>query len=323
MIARITKIAALFLVFIAVAGACAYFTLTFLIKSEDSVIVPDFIGKDVVYVLEYLTELGLNTKVKGSEYSTDVPKNHVIFQEPEPGAEIKKDRDVRIIISKGAKTVLMPNLTGLSFLQAQIIFEENDLCQGQQSRAFNRDLERETIISQSPLPGDSVQRGKCVDLLVSLGQRPNAYKMPELAGFSLEDAILLIEKFDLPLGEVKSLYDKNMPPNTVVNQHPLAGYRVEEGKRVNLVINRKQRKKDQEYLSGEQKRNIFTYRLDNGFLRRHIRVELKSNGFSSDLFDGFLKPGEEIWLLIPTNKEATVLLYEDDRLIQTQVYDVW
>jgi len=323
MITRIAKITALCLAFIVVAGISAYFTLTFLIKSEDTVIVPDFIGKDVVYVLEYLTGLGLNTKVKGSEYSLNVPKNHVIFQQPEPGAEIKKGRDVRIIISKGAQTILMPNLTGLSFLQARIIFEENDLCQGAQSRTFSRSIEIDRIISQSPLPGARVQREDCVNLLVSSGQRPVAYKMPELAGLSIEDAVLLIEKFDLPLGEIKSVFHESKHRNTVVSQEPLAGYRVDEGIRVNLVINRRPSKKDQEYLPGEQRRNLFTYRLNNGFLRRHIRVELKSKGFSSDLFDEFIKPGQEIWLLIPTNNEATVLLYEDDTLIQTQIYDVW
>jgi len=321
MIKRIAKITALCVAFIVVAGISAYLTLTFLIKSEDTVIVPDFIGKDVVYVLEYLTGLGLNTKVKGSEYSLNVPKNHVIFQQPEPGSEIKKGRDVRIIISKGAKTILMPNLAGLSLLQARIIFEENDLCQGEQSRTFSRNVENDRILSQSPLPGDRVQRGDCVNLLVSSGQRPMAYKMPELAGLSIEDAVLLIEKFDLLLGEIKSVFYENKPRNTVSSQKPLAGYRVDEGIRVNLVINRRPPKKDQEVLPGEQRRNLFTYRLNNGFLRRHIRVELKSNGFSSDLFDEFIKPGQEIWLLIPTNNEATVLLYEDDTLIQTQVYD--
>ena len=133
----------------------------------------------------------------------------------------------------------------------------------------------------------------------------------------------MIEKFDLSLGEIRSVFYENKPRNTVISQEPLAGYRVDKGIRVHLVINRKPSKKDQKYLPGEQRRNLFTYRLNNGFLRRHIRVELKSNGFSSDLFDEFIKPGQEIWLLIPTNNEATVLLYEDDMLIQTQIYDVW
>ena len=103
MITRIAKITALGLTFIVVAGISAYLMLSFLIKSEDTVIVPDFIGKDVVYVLEYLTGLGLNTKVKGSEYSLNVPKNHVIFQQPEPGAEIKKGRDVTLLYPKVPK----------------------------------------------------------------------------------------------------------------------------------------------------------------------------------------------------------------------------
>ena len=78
MIGRILKIAVFCVVFAILAGISAYFTLSLVIKSEDTVIVPDFIGKDVVYVLEYLTELGLNTKVKGSQYSLDMPKHHVI-----------------------------------------------------------------------------------------------------------------------------------------------------------------------------------------------------------------------------------------------------
>jgi len=323
MIARIAKIAAVCLAFILVAGITAYFTITFLIKSEDTVIVPDFIGKDVVYVLEYLTDLGLNTKVRGSEYSPEIPKNHVIYQEPEPGAEIKKGRDVRIIISKGAQTVLMPNLIGLSFSQARIILEENGLCPGNQSDIYDRNIEKEGVIAQTPWPATKVQRGTCVDLLVSLGKFGNAYKMPDLDGLTLENAILLIEKFDLPLGEIKSQYFKSRPRNTVVSQKPLAGYRVTEGSPVNLVINRRPRKKDQEYEPDEKAPNIFTYRLNNGFLRRHIRVELKSNGFTHDLFDEFMKPGEEIWLLIPTNNEATLLIYEDDQLIGTHVYNIW
>ena len=74
MIRRILKIAAFGAAFIVIAGVSAYFTLSLVIKSEDTVIVPNFVGKDVVYVLEYLTELGLNTKVKGSHYSSEFPK---------------------------------------------------------------------------------------------------------------------------------------------------------------------------------------------------------------------------------------------------------
>ncbi len=72
-ILRIGKIAAFLISLVLVVIASAYLTLTLIIKSEDTVVVPNLNGKDVVYALEILTNLGLNTKVKGSEYSAGAP----------------------------------------------------------------------------------------------------------------------------------------------------------------------------------------------------------------------------------------------------------
>ena len=148
MITKLVKIAVLFIGFLVIAGASAYLTLTFIIKSEDTVIVPDLVGKDVVTALERLTDLQLNTKVNGSEYSRQFPKNHVIYQEPDPGSEIKKDRDIRIIISKGPKNILMPNLISLSERQARMIMEENSISQGYLTRTYFNAVEKDNIIER-------------------------------------------------------------------------------------------------------------------------------------------------------------------------------
>jgi len=66
-ISKIVKTGALVFLFILVVGASAYLTLTLIVKSEDTVVVPRLVGKEVVYVLELLTDLELNTKVEGSE----------------------------------------------------------------------------------------------------------------------------------------------------------------------------------------------------------------------------------------------------------------
>ncbi len=321
MISRILKIAVLFFLFVLVVGAGAYFTLTLIIKSEDTVVVPDLSGKNVVYVLELLTDLGLNTKVKGSEYNADVPENNVIFQEPEPGAEIKKGRDVRIVISKGAKSILMPNLKGLFVRQARIILEENSLRRGEISGTYSNSIKKDEIIAQFPFQGTMITRGECVNLLVSVGIRPRAYKMPDLLGLSLSSAITMIESIDLVLGEIKTHFYKDKPINTVVAQELLFGYRVTQGSTVNIVINRKPVGKGHNYLNESQGGSLFRHRIEDGFLKRHIRVRLNSFGVSIDLFDGFMKPGEEIWLLIPRRNNSTVFLYEDGELIKTLVYD--
>jgi len=117
---RFFKIGAFFSLFGIIVAVAAYATLKLIVKSEDVVIVPDLVGKDVVYSLELLTDLGLNTKVSAYEYNADIPKNHVTYQEPGPGAEIKKDRDVRIVVSNGPQTVVVPNLIGIDVHKANI-----------------------------------------------------------------------------------------------------------------------------------------------------------------------------------------------------------
>ncbi|MGD9087885.1 MAG: PASTA domain-containing protein [Desulfobacterales bacterium] len=323
MIIKIAKIAGLGFAFVMVAGISAYLTLTLIIKSEDTVIVPHLEGKDVVYALEILTELELNTKVKGSEYTGDIPKNHVVFQDPQPGSEIKKGRDVRIILSKGPRTFAMPHLIELSIQQAHIILDENDMCQGALSRTYHRQIQKDLVLAQVPAAGTVVSRESCVDLLVSLGQRPKAFKMPDLAGLTLEDALQSIEGHSLVIGELKSTDQPKHPRNTVVEQEPVSGRRVVTGSSVRLLINRETLQESAGYPAGPATGNFFSYRLDSGFLNRHIRVSLNTAGFTNDLFDDFVKAGEEIWLLIPTDREATVFLYENDRLIKTQVYNAY
>ena len=320
MIRRILKIAAFGTAIIVIAGISAYFTLSLIIKSEDTVIVPDFIGKDVVYVLEYLTELGLNTKVRGSHYSSEFPKNHVIHQDPEPGAEIKKGRDVNISISKGRKTLFMPVLTGLSVLQARIVLEENDLCQGAVTNAYNTGFEKDTVIAQTPVQETVVSRGDCVDLLISLGPRSRTYKMPDLHGLILEEALLAIDKQALVYGEIRSKFISNKPTGRVIDQEPKAGYRVTAQVPVNLVVNRRKTGTGQNGSPGKMSAGLLKYEVDNGFLKRHIRVHLMRPGFSGDIFDDFVRPGREIWLIVPTDKDATVLVYEDEELVRTLSY---
>lgn len=321
MIIKIAKIAGLGLVFVIIAGVSAYLTLTLIIKSEDTVIVPHLEGKDVVYALEILSELELNTKVKGSEYTGDIPKNHVVFQDPQPGSEIKKGRDVRIILSKGSKTFAMPHLLGLSIQQADIILDKNDMCRGELSRTYHRQIEKDYIMAQVPASRSVVSRGSCVDLLVSQGPRPAAFKMPDLTGLTLEDALVSIESLNLVIGELKSAYQPQTPRNTIVEQEPVSGYRVIIGSTVRLMINRETQKEGTGRSAERTAGNLFSYRLESGFLNRRIRVSLNTAGFTSDLFDDFVKAGEEIWLLIPAEREATVFLYENDRLIKTQVYN--
>lgn len=314
MISRITRIGFTALAFIVIAGISTYTTLTLLIKQENTVIVPDLVGKDVVEVLFVLTDLGLNTKLGGAEYSANMPANHVVFQEPRPGDEIKKDRDVRIILSKGPKNIQVPNLKGVSISQARILLEEDGLCLGAQSTIYSDKVRKDDIVAHSPAGGRTLSRGSCVDILVSSGARPAAYKMPDLNGRPLEETMLLFESIDLKLGTVRPVSYKSRPWNSIVEQEPLPGHRVMEGFRVDLAVNRSEGETDRDAVNGLAGVHLFRYRAADGFLNRRIRVRLNGFGGSIELYDDFLKPGDEIWYVVPDNPGTTLLLYEDGAL---------
>ena len=219
----------------------------------------------------------------------------------------------------------MPNLQGLSIQQARIILENNGLCQRELSRISSQDIKRDDIIAQTPNPGVMIPRGKCVNLLVSIGVQAKAYQMPDLQGLSIEDAIFLIELNNLLPGKITSKFYKEKPQNIIVDQETLAGHRVIEGHIVNLVRNRKSGRGLQTYLNDVKGVNLFRYRLESGFLKSSYFV-LGLNSFwcfKRSFWMIFMKPDEEIWLLIPKGKDATVFLYKDDVIVKSQVFDAW
>ena len=323
MISKILKITALATAFLLVAGASAYLTLTYIIKSEDTVIVPNLVGKDVVSALELLTDLQLNTKVNGSEYSDQFPKNHVTFQEPEAGSEIKKDRDVRIMISKGTRHIIMPNLLALSEQQARMIMEENGISRGHLSRTFNPNIETDHVIVQIPAAGATVTRGASVNLLVSKGPRSADIMMPDLAGLSLDEAVFKIERANLVLGPIESQFHKQKQRNSVLGQEPLAGYRIVENSTVKLVINRPAGKSTKGTFHRPLYGSLLQHDIKIGFLKKRIRVELALDDHSTEIFNGYVKPGKQLWIVVPRDQDAAVFIFEDDELVKTHLYHAW
>ena len=145
--------------------------------------------------------------------------------------------------------------------------------------------------------------------------------MPDMKGTSLNHAILLLEKYNLLTGQVTSVFHKHKPNNMIVLQNPRAGDRVLEGSSVDLVISRRHDRVDTSFLKGTTGIRLFRYRLENGFLRKRIRINVNCFGMQNDFFNKLVKPGKEIWVLIPRFTDATILLYEEETLVKTIVFD--
>lgn len=320
MIERVLKFGLLIGVFFAVAGASAYLTLVFFIGDDNAIVVPDLSGKHVGAALELLTDLSLNAKIKGMEYSAEVPRYHVITQHPSAGAEIKPGRDVRLTLSKGRDMVAVPSVKALSFNQARIVLEENGLVPGNIARIYNEKAAPNVILEQVPPSGKTVHRKEAIDLLISLGKRPVDFMMPDYTGLTLDEAIKGLEKGRLVLGAVRSIIDESYSRERIMDQSPPPGSRVFAETVVDLSVNRKATPESR-HIEKRTGLILFRHRVAPGFLNRHIRIRLNGYGTSTDLLDMFVKPGKEVWCFIPAESNTSAFLYEDDILIRSEVIE--
>ncbi len=300
------------------AGSGAYFTVHLLIRSEDRVVVPDLVNKDVVYALEVLSDMGLNTKIKGTEFHRTVPKHNIIDQDPAPGTEMKRGRDVRLLISKGVRWVVFPNLVGMDLPVAGIILQENDLQRKHLSYTHSRTQPKGKIVAQHPKAGNKGLRGDTLDLLISSGPPTDWLRMMDLKKMGLDDAIEMIEKHQLTVGTINQIEDHELPVDAVIRQSPTEGHPVLLGAAVELTINRPNPK-----VIGARRGHgtLFRYRIPQGFLRQKVRVRINRADIAMDIYNDFTKPGEEIWLIIFRDAPTALFLYLDDELILTKHFD--
>jgi beta-lactam-binding protein with PASTA domain len=310
---KTVRLALLALLFMATAGIGAYLTLTLIIRGEDAVVVPDLVGQEVLTGLEALSDLGLNTRVRATVYHDRVPKNHIIDQDPVAGTAIKRGRDVRIRVSRGPEHVVMPNLTGLTLQQARILLTENGLCQGALSRISAAGSAADQILGQSPPAGTVVTRGTCGDLLASRGAARLRLAMIDVTGLSLEAAVNRIQRLGLAVGAVYDAHRSDRPLQTVVDQQPPADYPVQAGQGIDLTVNRPNGRVSARSGSTDQP-SLFRFRPETGFLKKRIRVVMQRQDLAVTLFDDFVAPSREIWLLMPKNgNPSTITVFVDDQ----------
>ena len=201
--------------------------------------------------------------------------------------------------------------------------DENGISRGHLSQTYNPAIAKDQIMAQVPAPGVMITRGASVDILVSLGARVAELKMPDLSGLTLDEAVFKVEKANLAVGAIQSQFIKQKPRNIVIRQEPLAGYRVLENSPVHLVINRPPGKSTMGNFHRPLYGSLLQHDIKNGFLKRKVRIELEHKDRTAEIFDDYVKPGEQIWILVPRDQDAAVFIFEDDELVKTHLYEAW
>lgn len=280
------------------------------------VVVPEIAERDIVFALEMLSERDLTLKVIGWEYSNSIPKNFIISQKPLPLQSIKKDGDVKVIISKGTKEVVVPMLVGEKKRRAEITLKRNDFKIGEITRVYSPKFQKDTIIAQSLLPQTKIRRGAKINLLVSKGRKKDKYLMPNLTGKNLGEVMKILGKMGLGLGEIKKEVQEDIKPGLVLEHEPRYGYKIAKAEKVSLIISK---------APGPDKSKEGTYQLlyyktpkEIGMVR--VRILLENDREVREIYNHKEMGGKDIKLLIKVDENTMAKIYLNDALVEERAF---
>jgi serine/threonine-protein kinase len=168
-------------------------------------------------------------------YSSNVPVNEVISQDPRPGQEVERGSTVRVVVSLGPELVPVPSLSGLPLEQARVRIDRARLEVGRVTRVFDEQVPEGRVVEQNPQSGTDLEVGDSVDLSVSRGPEP--VDIPSIVGLPQEQAETLLVGAGLGV-RVTEDFSAEVEEGNVISQQPSAGGSVAPDTVVTIVVSK-------------------------------------------------------------------------------------
>jgi len=238
LVLALVRLAATTLLVFALVGGASYLIVKTYVGSA-AVAVPNVCGIPVEEALDKLASPHLQLELDRREYNEAIPRGNIIGQFPSPGMKVKLNTPVRVVLSDGAVRVALPNLVGMSEINAGVAVRaipQADLDIGPGAQLYSNKVKKGDVAAQDPPAGSRILRGSKVKLLVSLGQRPLDYHMPDLRNRTIQEARAALGTLQLTIGEVREADQPGALRGIVVAQQPAPGRRVSPGAAVSLTV---------------------------------------------------------------------------------------
>ncbi len=181
---------------------------------------------------EALAELRAKNLTKGSvneQFSRTVKVGTVIGQDPRKG-RVEWGTKVYIVISKGPRSVGVPEVSGLSADKAEAVLRQAGFVAARVD-SFSDEVPLGKVIYTTPGEGAVAPEGSEIQLFVSTGPEFKELTLPDVRGMAVDEAKSLMRGKGLAVSVQQSC-----PGSTVVDTVPSAGSTVKESSEVALFI---------------------------------------------------------------------------------------
>lgn len=198
--------------------------------------VPDVVGKNQTEAVSLLESKDLEPVIGDTTYDEKFPEGSIIFQRPRAGETVKEGRRVYLFVSGGEPVVNVPDLKGKSVRDAKFSLERLGLKLGdvdQEPSSYPKDM----IYDQEYAEGTPIKKGESVNVTVSIGTaQAGIIEVPDLIGKSLTEAEAILADSSLKVGKINYQQSFSLLPNTILDQYPSKGNKVNPGDAVDLFV---------------------------------------------------------------------------------------
>lgn len=275
-----------------VGGGILFVNSLFTVKE---VPVPDLISMSESEAREMLAASSLILEVTERVHNKDIPEGSIISQVPKPNEKNKITNPVRVVVSKGPRKVVIPNLVGESYDKVKMILEMEGLVEGKFEQEYS-EYPNGFVIRQSIAAGISVDEGTTVDYVISIG--PEKFVMPTYIGAGIEDVKTDLIIKDLILGNITYESSNEHPADTVLDQSIKPGIEVSRKSVVDFVVS----KPIEEPVNTSFK---LRFSLPQDLESMKVTVYKVQSEISSRIYESIHKPGDSP-LEIPVSGEGNV-----------------
>jgi serine/threonine-protein kinase len=188
--------------------------------------VPQVRGDTVAAATAALTADGFKAAVGGRVHSNQVPKGMVV--DTSPAGRVAKGSVIRLLISAGPFTSVVPTVKGLKLDAAQAALQRVHLASSPQNVASDAPVG--SVVGTNPPAGSTVPQTKTITIEVAAGP-----PLPNLVGQDIQAAQQWAGEHGVTLQQRQDT-NSQQPKGTITGQEPAPGSLVRQGDTVTVNV---------------------------------------------------------------------------------------
>jgi eukaryotic-like serine/threonine-protein kinase len=212
--------------------------------------VPNVVGMTEAEAFKTLKDADFHPSIADTSFGVSLPTGRIFLQKPEAGKLVKNGRTIFLFVSGGDQIISVPLLKGKSVRDARLSLERIGLKLGSIEETASTQP-KDMVFDQQFAEGTRLKKGQSVGISVSSGKGAGEIIVPDLIGKSLTEAQKILSDSTLKVGKVNFQISSTLLPNTVLDQYPAPGNKLNTGNTVDLFITKEGKLQDQNEIPEE------------------------------------------------------------------------